>query len=35
MSIESVDIFDSLNSNILVDVAANRVHRVLPYSQDT
>lgn len=35
VSIESVDIFDSLNSNILVDVAANRVHRVLPYSQDT
>jgi NADH dehydrogenase/NADH:ubiquinone oxidoreductase subunit G len=33
-SIESLDIFDSLNSNLLLDVVANKISRVLPYSNE-
>lgn len=33
--VEGLDVFDSLNSNLLFDVAANRISRVVPYSNSS
>lgn len=33
-SIETIDAFDALNSNTLVDIAANKICRVLPYANE-
>lgn len=34
VSVESVDVFDSLNSTMVVDVFANRISRILPYANE-
>lgn len=33
-SIESIDIFDAVNSSVFLDIAANKIYRVLPYLND-
>lgn len=35
VSVESVDILDTLNSHTTLDVVANRISRVLPYANDS
>lgn len=35
VSVESLDVFDSLNSNVFIDVTANNIVRILPRSNDS
>ncbi len=34
VSVESIDTFDALNSTLIVDIAANKISRILPYANE-
>lgn len=34
VSIEGLDTFDALNANLLIDIAANKICRILPYANE-